>query len=57
MRHETCKPYLIHTLHCPQAVRPTDRVTDHSTQHNGIDVNMAFSSESNGTVITEGPMS
>lgn len=57
MRHETCKPYLIHTLHCPQAVRPTDRVTDHSTQHNGVDVNTAFSSESNGTVITKGPMS
>lgn len=57
MRHETWKHYFIHILYSPQAVCPTDRVTNHSTQHNGVYVNMAFSPESNGTAVTRGAMS
>lgn len=55
LRHETSKLHLIRFLYHLQTVCPTNGVTNHTTQHAGVYVNIVFSSESNGPARIRGP--
>lgn len=57
MRCGTSKLYLIHSVYSLEAVFSTSGVTNHTTQHVRVYVNIIFSSEPNAIARIRGPQS